>query len=268
MFAVAPTCAISGRSARSTCCRCARWWRSQAPSATRFASSIACSASATARSPMAWMCSWKPAFASAGATACSTSGAKCVGPVTSVARPSASRYGAFIAAVRLSGTPSSMILTLVARRRPPAGPLPVADPLARRDEGGDHVVDVRDAEAALEPERTGHLHGQPSAVDRREVRVRRVLDAGVGADDGVLPAGHAEAGQVPLRLHQARDRLLVGRDREQVGEQLHRALLQGAGGAAVRIAVDVPVGRVREAPVDAGGPRAPRARPTRRGGPR
>ena len=71
---------------------------------------------ATARSPIAWKCSWKPRSASLPTASASSSGSMNCNPAWSVAWPCPSRYGSPIAAVNVSHTPSSISFTEVARK--------------------------------------------------------------------------------------------------------------------------------------------------------
>ena len=102
-----PGCARGGGAGRS--CR----WLARA-------ASMPSSASRTARSPIAWKCTWKPSASSATTASRRTAGSTNESPAFCVWQPQASRYGEVMAPVKFSATPSCMILMLVARNRVPA----------------------------------------------------------------------------------------------------------------------------------------------------
>ena len=159
-----------------------------------------------------------------------------------VSRPSASRYGVSIDAVKFSATPSCITFTALAWNRPPLR--------ARRRS-------TRSATCST-PRSRSH-QSAPTTCERRSPfaaarRVGRagVVHAGVRADDRVLPGRDADGVQVALALQQPAVVLLGADPRRQPRDQRHRALVQGAGRMPVGVALDPPVGGVRGVPVDAG----------------
>ena len=156
-----------------------------------------------------------------------------------------------MAAVKFSHTPSCMILTLVARKRPP-GLAPATL---------DQVGDLGEAELAVPPERADHVGHQVAVRDRVDVRRAGVGHAGVRAHDRVLPGGHAEREEVALALDQPRG--VVGR-RERpggAGDQRPSRPRAGCPRAAVREPLDPAVRRVRGLGGDAGQLERPRVDP-------
>ena len=102
-------------------------------------------------------------------------------------------------------------------------------------------------------------HSAPTTYDvssprggRVAVGQARVLHAGVAADDRVLPGGDAERVQVALPLEQPASVVLRADVRREHRDQRHRALVQGAGRAAVGVALDAAVGGVGGRGVDPG----------------
>src|SRR5438034_427953 len=117
-FATTPSSWNRGTSSGWTTWIWAMWWRwSFAPLAIR-AASRASNASRTARSPIAWMCTWNPSASSRVTEAFSSPGSTNDMPRFEVGSPSRSRYGSRTPAVKSSITPSCMIFTVVARNRP------------------------------------------------------------------------------------------------------------------------------------------------------
>ncbi len=112
----------------------------------------------------------------------------------------------------------------------------------------DQLGDLLQAPAALPPQRAHHPGGEP-AVDGQ----RLVGGLGARGNPGVLPAGDAQRVQVALRLQDRRLPLRAVRLRDHVVvDPVGRALVQGAGGLAVRAALDPAVVRIRGVPVDPG----------------
>jgi hypothetical protein len=103
--------------------------------------------------------------------------------------------------------------------------------------------------------------GELAALERGCVHERRVGGAEVGADDRVLPAGHADRVQVALRLEQREPFILCRRLGGEARDERHRTLVQRAGWRTVGIPLDANVGRFWGRGVERGrGGRAARER--------
>ncbi len=243
-----------GRSSGWTTWMCAMWWRPGPAPLAALAAATASRASRTARSPMAWKWTWNPAASMAVTDSRSSAASKKLRPAPPVSWPCPSRYGVSIEAVKFSHTPSCMILMLVARNRPrwPAR--------SRRSMRPGQLLGPA---AALPPQRADHPPGEQSAAVGFQVGVEAVRDDGVVADDGLLPAGDAQRVQVALALDDAGH--LVGHlgPGHDPLDQVHGAFLQGAGRAAVGLALDPAVGWVGRAGGDPGQLQGPGVGPGR-----
>ena len=104
--------------------------------------------------------------------------------------------------MKFSQTPSYMILTVRARKRPDGSS---ASARARRSQ---EPVELVQAAPALEPERGRHPPGELPARRRRQVRLEAVRHARVRPDDRLLPRRDAQAVQILLRHQDPGDLLL------------------------------------------------------------
>ncbi len=107
------------------------------------------------------------------------------------------------------------------------------------------IGDLGDPEAAVPPERADHVGDEVALLDRAQIGRAGVVHAGVRADDRVLPGRDAEREQVGLTRDEPVVVVLLGRGRQQPGDQAHRTLVEGAGRRAVGEPLDPAVGRVR-----------------------
>ena len=150
-------------------------------------------------------------------------------PCSAVGRPSPSRYGSSIAAVRFSTTPSWKNLTLPHASRPT---VPLAAPL---DELGELLL----APSRLPLERPAHAQAELARAGELLVGALPL-----GVDEGVLAGGDPEPVVVGLAGPDARDPLGVGGGGGAVEHEVHRLLLQRPERRAVRVALDPPAGGV------------------------
>ena len=164
------------------------WWRpSVGPLASR-ATSTASSASRTARSPIAWKWTWKPAASSSGVTRRSRSGSTNRIPVRSVRPPSG-------AEVRLEHRPGERLEDAVDhdldRRRPVPADRSGGPPL-------DELVDPALVPVALPPQRADDPCGELPASGHGDVG--RLVER---LDDRVLPGGDPERMELGLSVDEA-----------------------------------------------------------------
>ena len=227
------------------------WWRLSRRPLRAIACSTASRHSRTARSPIAWKCTWKPAASSSGTASFEDLGvderdARVVGEV------------AVAVAVRLEHRGGEVLGDAVLHdldgcRGEASAPVPLAPLEDRRD--------LLEALRAVPPDRPDHARGERAVGRRREVGGARVSGIPVRSDDGVLPAGDAERVQVALaeqqRLGEPLERLLG----QQPVDEGHRALVQRARRVAVGVALDAAVGRVGGVAVDARAPQRGRVHP-------
>jgi hypothetical protein len=105
---------------------------------------------------------------------------------------------------------------------------------------------------AVPPQRPDDVCGQVSALCCVEVRRTGVVHAGVLPDDRVLPARDAHRVQVGLPGEETLVVRLGRRARSMLGHDVHRALVQGSGRMAVRVALVATVRRLGGLTRDAG----------------
>ncbi len=109
----------------------------------------------------------------------------------------------------------------------------------------DKCRDVLQGCIARNPQCSGCLPGQQSLGNQAAVGGGDIRVSCVGAKDCFLPAGDAEGMQVGLSGKQAGAQGGCLGARDELGDQIHGALMQGAGGVAEGVAFKAPVGRVR-----------------------
>lgn len=129
-----------------------------------------------------------------------------------------------------------------------AGPELGRVPRAARDQLGQ----LLDAPSPAPPQRAHHVDGEAPLGERPAVHERGIARSEVVADDGVLPAGDAEAEGVALRLEEGRVLVVGRRGGGDRGDEGRGALVQGAARAAVGQPLDAAVGRVGGLGRDAG----------------
>lgn len=220
------------------------------PPAAR-AASIASRASRTARSPSAWKWHWKPSASSSVTYSGSRAGSMKLVPRLAVTRAAPVQ-------IRVEQRGRVVLGDAVQHQLHRARPEPSP---AQRGALLDEFGNLSGTALPVPPQGTHDPGGERAVPRGGEIRLGRIVHAEEVAHQRVLPGGDAERVQMPLGVQQRRQPVGRRGGRGQPADELHRALLKGAGGYAGGVPLDAPVGRVGRVRADAGQLQRPAVHP-------